>query len=89
MLNNAGTPAERQAALHPPADFDVLLTPYSLAIKDAKHLLKFRWKTVVWDDGLQELRRGFCEGSNTWKLHQALCAKKRFSILLSLCSQAG
>ena len=73
VLVNQGTPTQRKnALLSQPRDYDLLLTPYSLAIKDTLHLCKLRWKVVVWDDGLSELRRGFREGSQTWALHQGV-----------------
>ncbi|EOD04734.1 hypothetical protein EMIHUDRAFT_220877 [Emiliania huxleyi CCMP1516] len=89
VLVNQGTPTQRKnALLSQPRDYDLLLTPYSLAIKDTLHLCKLRWKVVVWDDGLSELRRGFREGSQTWALHQgvnkrAAHCRTDYNILLS------
>lgn len=70
VMMNEGGPKARHANLKLP--FGVAITSYAIAIKDMKQLGRIAWKGVVWDDGVRELRRGWCEGSNTFMLFEKL-----------------
>jgi len=84
VLLNQGTPKDRCQALRY-TKFDILITSYTLAIKDLKFLRKIAWQITVWDDGVRELQRGWRKASATHNLQGALScrSKKMFCILLS------
>ena len=91
VVVSQGPPKQRQAHLRAldksmrdrlQIGLTVLITPYSLAIKDTNVLAKIDWKVNIWDHGVQELCRGWKPGSATYKLHRAMTTASVHSIMV-------
>ena len=103
LIVNEGTPSERWNKLLTQSrvaggneDF-VWISSYALAMKDTSNFAKFlkvcRFKALscaILDNGLVELRRGWKQGSATWKLfHNFVLKTPRLTSAFILGSQAS
>mmetsp|Transcript_11028 Transcript_11028/g.18816 ORF Transcript_11028/g.18816 Transcript_11028/m.18816 type:complete len:320 (+) Transcript_11028:263-1222(+) len=79
---NEGTPHERAAILgsflaSSSTQSQVLITSYTLAIKDTKALRNMLWGLTVWDDAVVRLRKGWRDGSPTFRLVHSIVGGNR------------